>query len=50
MGILGRSGLVINWEYESFPEAKDFVALPFFAAFFAAVRLFLDRFLFEVSF
>ncbi|GAY59634.1 hypothetical protein CUMW_196010 [Citrus unshiu] len=47
MGILGRSGLVINWEYESFPEAKDVVALPFFAAFFAAVRLFLDRFLFE---
>lgn len=49
MGILSSSGLV-NWESESDPAAKDFLFLPFFALFFPSVRLFLDTYVFEVSF
>ncbi|KAI8527450.1 hypothetical protein RHMOL_Rhmol12G0076100 [Rhododendron molle] len=46
---MGISGLVrsIDWEHESYPEYRDFAALPFFALFFPTVRLCLDRFVFE---
>ncbi|CAA2977463.1 ASC1 [Olea europaea subsp. europaea] len=37
----------IDWEQESYPEHKDFAALPIFAIFFPTVRFFLDRFVFE---
>lgn len=49
MGIPGSSGLG-NWESESYTQAEDFVALPFFVVFFPAVRFFLERCIFEVSF
>ncbi|KAL9433361.1 hypothetical protein AB3S75_028233 [Citrus x aurantiifolia] len=47
MAILGISSFVINWEYESYPEARDFLALPFFAIFFPTVRVVLDKCVFE---
>lgn len=37
----------LNWENESYPAYKDFVAVPFFAVLFPTVRFFLDRFVFE---
>ncbi|KAJ4973597.1 hypothetical protein NE237_006771 [Protea cynaroides] len=37
----------IDWEEESYPEYKDFIALLFFALLFPAIRFFLDRFVFE---
>ncbi|KAL4324278.1 hypothetical protein GQ457_11G027710 [Hibiscus cannabinus] len=37
----------ISWESESYPQLTDFVFLPFFALFFPAVRLLLDKFVFE---
>ncbi|XP_075485094.1 ASC1-like protein isoform X1 [Primulina tabacum] len=37
----------VDWEQESYAQYSDFVALPFFALFFPAVRFFLDRFVFE---
>lgn len=46
MGLMGSSGL-IHWDSESYPELKDFVVLPLFALFFPAVRLLLDRYVFE---
>jgi hypothetical protein len=38
----------IDWEAESYPAHADFAVLPFFVAFFLAVRFLLDRFVFEV--
>jgi hypothetical protein len=38
----------VDWEAESYPAYADFAALPFFVAFFLAVRFLLDRFPFEV--
>lgn len=38
----------INWESESYPEFNDIWPLPFFALLFPSVRLFLDKFVFEV--
>ncbi|KAL5815717.1 hypothetical protein ACOSQ4_026358 [Xanthoceras sorbifolium] len=46
MGTLVHSGLV-NWDSESYPLVKDFVFLPFFVIFFPAIRLFLDKYVFE---
>ncbi|XP_002512021.2 ceramide synthase 1 LOH3 [Ricinus communis] len=46
MGVVGTNGF-INWESESYPEAIDFSAVPFFALFFPSVRLFLDTYVFE---
>lgn len=43
MGLFGS----IEWEHEAFPAYHDFLALPFFAVFFPAVRYFLDAFVFE---
>ncbi|RRT44421.1 hypothetical protein B296_00054120 [Ensete ventricosum] len=40
----------IDWERESYPAYEDFWAMPFFALLFPAVRLFLDRVVFEVSY
>ncbi|KAK2663495.1 hypothetical protein Ddye_002069 [Dipteronia dyeriana] len=37
----------VNWESESYPLVNDFVFLPFFVIFFPAIRLFLDRYVFE---
>ncbi|KAJ4972821.1 hypothetical protein NE237_005995 [Protea cynaroides] len=37
----------IDWEEESYPEYKDFIALLFFALLFPTIRFFLDRFVFE---
>ncbi|XP_051181649.1 ASC1-like protein 2 [Lolium perenne] len=37
----------IDWEAESYPAHADFAVLPFFVAFFLAVRFLLDRFVFE---
>ncbi|CAL9041682.1 ASC1-like protein 1 [Musa acuminata AAA Group] len=37
----------IDWERESYPAYEDFWAMPFFALLFPAVRLFLDRLVFE---
>ncbi|CAN1796306.1 ASC1-like protein [Linum perenne] len=45
MGFLFRSS---DWESESYPSASDFLAIPCFAIFFPLLRLFLDRFLFQV--
>uniref|UniRef100_A0A0D9VKI8 TLC domain-containing protein n=1 Tax=Leersia perrieri TaxID=77586 RepID=A0A0D9VKI8_9ORYZ len=37
----------VDWDAESYPANSDFAAIPFFAAFFFAVRYLLDRFVFE---
>ncbi|KAG8072230.1 hypothetical protein GUJ93_ZPchr0006g41748 [Zizania palustris] len=37
----------VDWEAESYPAYRDFAAIPFFVAFFLAVRFLLDRFIFE---
>ncbi|KAL5544844.1 hypothetical protein UlMin_008628 [Ulmus minor] len=46
MGLFQTQGW-INWELESYPLARDFVFLPFFAFLFPSVRLFLDRYVFQ---
>ncbi|XP_039160366.1 ASC1-like protein isoform X2 [Eucalyptus grandis] len=40
-------GSWIDWSEESYPSNRDFAAVPFFALFFPAARLFLDTFIFE---
>ncbi|KAJ9547111.1 hypothetical protein OSB04_019654 [Centaurea solstitialis] len=37
----------IDFEHESFPAYQDFLFLPLFAIFFPALRIFLDRLVFE---
>ncbi|XVF49827.1 hypothetical protein PTKIN_Ptkin04bG0047300 [Pterospermum kingtungense] len=46
MGLLGLSNS-FNWDSESYPQLNDFLFIPFFALFFPAFRLFLDKFVFE---
>ncbi|CAN1217921.1 hypothetical protein LINPERPRIM_LOCUS1176, partial [Linum perenne] len=38
----------VDWEYESYPSASDFLAIPCFTIFFPLLRLFIDRFFFQV--
>ncbi|KAF8005774.1 hypothetical protein BT93_K0147 [Corymbia citriodora subsp. variegata] len=40
-------GLGVDWSVESYPSNRDFAAVPFFALFFLAARLFLETFIFE---
>ena len=49
MGVL-KATSSINWEQESYPMPKDLVLVPLFALFFLSLRLFLDRYVFEVKF
>ncbi|KAI4319177.1 hypothetical protein MLD38_032809 [Melastoma candidum] len=39
--------LSMDWNAESYPTSKDFVAVPLFSSFFFALRFFLDSFVFE---
>ena len=38
-----------SWEQESYPIPKDLVFVPLLALIFPTVRLFLDRYVFEVN-
>ncbi|KAJ8752259.1 hypothetical protein K2173_003895 [Erythroxylum novogranatense] len=44
--LAGRDGF-INWEAESYPEAKDLLLIPLFALLFPTLRLYLDTYVFE---
>nr|POE97515.1 lag1 longevity assurance like 3 [Quercus suber] len=48
MGVL-KATSSIDWEQESYPMPKDLVLVPLFALFFPSLRLFLDRYVFELD-
>ncbi|KAI4990855.1 hypothetical protein ZWY2020_039226 [Hordeum vulgare] len=48
LGSCSSSAPPVDWEAESYPEYGDYAVLPLLVAFFPALRLLLNQFIFEV--